>query len=69
MNVSVNDNDENEERESLIKHFLKYSFSLDKLKALGLSNVDRIIVAQINVNPIRNKFDASITGIQNFRIK
>ena len=37
----------------------------DTLKALRLSNVDRIIVAQINVNSIRNKFDALIAGIQN----
>ena len=37
----------------------------DKLKALRLSKVDCIIVAQINVNSIRNKFDALMTGIQN----
>ena len=37
----------------------------DKLKTLHLSNVDRIIVAQINVNSIRNKFDALMAGIQN----
>ena len=37
----------------------------DKLKALRLSNMDRIIVAQINVNSIRNTFDALMTGIQN----
>ena len=41
------------------------SFLGDTLKALRLSNVDRIIVAQINVNSIRNKFDALIAGIQN----
>ena len=38
------------------------SFFLDKLKALRLSNV----VAQINVKPISNNFDALMTG---FRIK
>ena len=37
----------------------------NKLKTLRLSNVDRIIVVQINVNSIRNKFDALMTGIQN----
>ena len=37
----------------------------DKLKALRPSKVDCIIVAQINVNSIRNKFDALMTGIQN----
>ena len=37
----------------------------DKLKTLRLSKVDCIIVAQINVNSIRNKFDALMTGIQN----
>ena len=40
-------------------------FFRDKLKTLRLSNVDRIMVAQINVNSIRNKFDALMTGIQN----
>ena len=38
---------------------------MDKLKTLRLSNVDRIMVVQINVNSIRNKFDALMTGIQN----
>ena len=37
----------------------------DKLNALRLWNVDRIIVAQINVNSIRNRFDALMTRIQN----
>ena len=32
---------------------------------MRLSNVDRIIVVQINVNSIRNKFDALKTEIQN----
>ena len=41
------------------------SFFLEKLKALRLSNADRIIVAEIHVNSIRNKFDALIAGIQN----
>ena len=40
-------------------------FFWDKLKTLRLSNVDRIIMAQINVNSIRNKFDTLMTGIQN----
>ena len=40
-------------------------FFKDKLKTLRLSNVDRIMVVQINVNSIRNKFDALMTGIQN----
>ena len=41
------------------------SFFWEKLKALRLSNADRIIVAEIHVNSIRNKFDALIAGIQN----
>ena len=71
MNVSVNNNDksvscENEERVSSgISSNTGSKFFGDKLKALRLSNVDCIIVAQINVNPIRNKFDALIAGIQN----
>ena len=71
MNVIVNNNDksvscENKERVSSGNASNTGSeFFGDKLKALRLSNVDRIIVAQINVNSIRNKFDASIAGIQN----
>ena len=71
MNVSVNNNDnsvscENEERVSSgICSNTGSEFFGDTLKALRLSNVDRIIVAQINVNSIRNKFDALIAGIQN----
>ena len=67
MNVSVNDNDEsvsyeNEERVlSSVCSNTNAEFLWDKLKALRLSNVDRIIVAQINVNSIRNKFDALMT--------
>ena len=40
-------------------------FSWDKVKFLRLLNVDRIIVAEINVNSVINKFDALLTGIQN----
>ena len=71
MNVSVNENDEsvsceNEEKvSSSISSDTNSEFFGDKLKALRLSNVDHIIVAQINVNSIRNKFDALMTGIQN----
>ena len=71
MNVSVNDNDEsvsyeNEERVlSSISSNIKSEFFGDKLEDMRLSNVDLAIVAQINVNSIRNKFDALMTGIQN----
>ena len=71
MNVSVNNNDksvscENEERVSSgISSNTDSEVFWDKLKALRLSNVDRIMVAQINVNSIRSKFDALIAGIQN----
>ena len=71
VNVSVNDNDEsvsyeNEERvSSSISSNTNAELFWDKLKALRLSNVDRIIAAQINVNSIRNKFNALMTGIQN----
>ena len=59
VNVSVNGNDEsvsyeNEERvSSSISSNTNSEFWGDKLNALRLSN--RIIVAQINVNSIRNK--------------
>ena len=71
MNVSVNDNDEsvsyeNEERvSSSIYSNTDSEFFWDELKALRLSNVDCIIVAQINVNSITNKFDALMARIQN----
>ena len=71
MNVSVNDNDEsvsyeNEERvSSSIYSNTDSEFFWDELKALRLSNVDCIIVAQINVNSITNKFDALMAGIRN----
>ena len=71
MNVSVNENDEsvsyeNEEKvSSSISSDTNSEIFGDKLKALRLSNVDHIMVAQINVNSIRNKFDALMTGIQN----
>ena len=71
MKVSVNNTDEsvsyvNEERVlSRISSNTDSEFFLDKIKALRLSNVDRTIVAQINFNSIRNKFDALMTGIQN----
>ena len=41
------------------------SFLEINLKDQRLSNVDRNIVAQINVNSIRNKFDVLMTGILN----
>ena len=71
MNVSVNNNDksvscENEEIVSSgISSNTGSEFFGDKLKALWLSSVDGIIVAQINVNSIRNKFDTLIAEIQN----
>ena len=71
MNVSVYDNDdsvsyENEERAlSSISSNTNSEFFGDKLEDLRLSNVDPVMVAQINVNSIRNKFDALMTGIQN----
>ena len=71
MNVSANNNDEsvsyeNEERvSSSISSNADSEFFGNKFKTLCFSNVDRIIVSHINVNSIRNKFDALMTGIQN----
>ena len=36
----------------------------EKLKFLRIANLNRIIIAQININFIRNKFDALISGIR-----
>ena len=34
------------------------------LKSLCIANLNRIIIAQININSIRNKFDALVSGIR-----
>ena len=36
----------------------------EKLKALRIANLNRIIIAQININSIRNKFDALASSIR-----
>ena len=35
-----------------------------KLKSLRIANLNRVIIAQININSIRNKFDALVSGIR-----
>ena len=39
-------------------------FSREKLKSLRITNLNRIIIARININSIRNKFDALVSGIR-----
>ena len=36
----------------------------NKLKCLRTSNLHRIIIAQININSIRNKFEALVNGVR-----
>ena len=36
----------------------------EKLKSLRIANLNRIIIAQININSIRNKFDALASSIR-----
>ena len=36
----------------------------NKLKSLRTSNLHRIIIAQININSIRNKFKALVNGVR-----
>ena len=36
----------------------------NKLKSLRTSNLHRIIIAQININSVRNKFEALINGVR-----
>ena len=36
----------------------------DKLKSLRIENLNRVIIAQININSIRNKFDALVSDIR-----
>ena len=39
-------------------------FFAEKLKSLRIANLNRIIIAQININSVRNKFDALVSGIR-----
>ena len=50
LNKSVQ-NDENE-------------FFGEKLKSLGIANLNCIIIAQINIYSLRNRFDALVSGIR-----
>ena len=59
---------ERKERESgslnkFIQNNVNESFG-GKLKSLRLANLNRVIIAQININSIRNKFDALVSGIR-----
>ena len=52
--VSLNTSIQNNENE----------FFGEKLKSLHIANLNRIIIAEININSIRNKLDALISGIR-----
>ena len=59
---------ERKERESgslnkFIQNNVNESFGV-KLKSLRIANLNRVIIAQININSIRNKFDALVSGIR-----
>ena len=59
---------ERKERESgslnkFIQNNVNESFG-EKLKSLRIANLNRVIIAQININSIRNKFDALVSGIR-----
>ena len=59
---------ERKERESgslnkFIQNNVNESFG-GKLKSLRNANLNRVIIAQININSIRNKFDALVSGIR-----
>ena len=36
----------------------------EKLKSLLIADLNRIIIAQININYIRNKFDSLVSGMR-----
>ena len=36
----------------------------EKLKSLGIANLNSIIIAQINIYSLRNRFDALVSGIR-----
>ena len=52
--VSLNKSIQNNENE----------FFGEKLKSLCMANVNRIIIAQININSIRDRSDALVSGIK-----
>ena len=59
---------ERKERESgslnkFIQNNVNESFG-GKLKSLRIANLNRVIIAQININSIRNKFDVLVSGIR-----
>ena len=43
---------------------LEPEYFRNKLKSLRTSNLHRIIIAQVNINSIRNKFEALINGVR-----
>ena len=36
----------------------------ENLKSCRIANLNRIIIAQININSVRNKFEALVSGIR-----
>ena len=52
--VSLNKSIQNNENE----------FFGEKLKSLRNANLNRIVIAEININSIRNKFNALVSGIR-----
>ena len=40
------------------------SFFGEKLKSLGIADLNSIIIAQINIYSLRNRFDALVSGIR-----
>ena len=52
--VSLNKSIQNNENE----------FFREKLKSLRNANLNRIVIAEININSIRNKFNALVSGIR-----
>ena len=39
-------------------------FFVEKLKSLHIGNLNSVIITQININSIRNKFDALVNGVR-----
>ena len=52
--VSLNKSIQNNENE----------FFGEKLKSLRNANLNRIVIAEININSMRNKFNALVSGIR-----
>ena len=59
-------NERKERKSASLNKFIQNNendFFGEKLKSLLIADLNRIIIAQININYIRNKFDSLVSGM------